>query len=161
MGKKYVLLKEKNENGLRRIKALRDIAGICVKGALGGWIETEINLSQDGDAWVSGNARVYGNAWVYGNAQVSGDAWAKSPLYIQGTRDALTTSSKTHISIGCECHSISKWMKKYKAIGRMNHYSKEEIEEYGKHLKYAGEWLKRWTKPSKKRVLPPDLRKPK
>ena len=29
---------------------------------LGGWIEKESNLSQDGDAWVCGDARVYGNA---------------------------------------------------------------------------------------------------
>jgi hypothetical protein len=34
----------------------------------GGWIESEKNLSQDG------NARVYGDAWVYGEARVYGDA---------------------------------------------------------------------------------------
>jgi len=48
--------------------------GFVTKGELGGWIEKESNLSQDGDAWVSDNARVYGDAWVSDNAQVYGDA---------------------------------------------------------------------------------------
>ena len=38
-------------------------------------IEGENNLSQDCDAWVSGDARVCGNAKVSGDAQVYGDAW--------------------------------------------------------------------------------------
>jgi hypothetical protein len=44
------------------------------KGALGGWIETEKNLSQDGDAWVSGEAQVFGEAQVSGSARLS-KAW--------------------------------------------------------------------------------------
>lgn len=49
-------------------------------GEIGGWIESEKNLSQYDNAWVYGdaqvfgNARVFGDAWVYGNAQVSGNA---------------------------------------------------------------------------------------
>jgi carbonic anhydrase/acetyltransferase-like protein (isoleucine patch superfamily) len=53
---------------LYRIERLSD-------SQLGGYIESENNLSQEGDCWVSRNARVYGNASVYGNAQVYGDAW--------------------------------------------------------------------------------------
>lgn len=37
-------------------------------GELGGYVEKEENVSQDGNAWVYGNARVSGNAWVYGDA---------------------------------------------------------------------------------------------
>ena len=44
-------------------------------GELGGYVEKEENVSQDGNAWVSGDARVYGNAWVHGNAKVYDDAW--------------------------------------------------------------------------------------
>ena len=43
-------------------------------GEKGGWIESEKNLSQYGDAWVGGNAWVYGNAKVCGNATISEDA---------------------------------------------------------------------------------------
>jgi hypothetical protein len=48
--------------------------GLVAKGTLGGYIEKESNLSQNGNAWVYGNALVSGNAQVYGNAQVSGNA---------------------------------------------------------------------------------------
>ena len=76
---------------LHRIKALKSFGSVG-KGELGGWIESEKNLSQDGDAWVgenavvfdnatvceiaevSGNAVVHGNAVVYENATVCGDA---------------------------------------------------------------------------------------
>lgn len=59
---------------LYRIKALKSFGGVCA-GDLGGWVEKEKNLSHDGNAWVSGDARVSGNAWISDNARVSGDAW--------------------------------------------------------------------------------------
>ena len=46
---------------LFRIKALISFSGI-EKGEVGGYIASEKNLSQYGNAWVSGNAKVYGNA---------------------------------------------------------------------------------------------------
>ena len=48
---------------LHRIRAVRDF-GTVKAGDLGGFIESEQNLSHEGEAWVSGNARVYGNALV-------------------------------------------------------------------------------------------------
>ena len=74
--KKYELTSEYIEvfgRKLFRIKALIAFGSIEV-GELGGYVETENNLSQSGNAWVYGNARVYGDAWVYGNAWVSGNA---------------------------------------------------------------------------------------
>ena len=59
---------------LFQVKALRNIPEFLVKaGDLGGWIESEANLSQHGDCWVSGNAQVSENGWVSGGALVSGD----------------------------------------------------------------------------------------
>lgn len=58
---------------LFRIKALISFSGI-EEGELGGYVANEKNLSQSGNAWVSGNARVYGNTEVSGNAEVYGDA---------------------------------------------------------------------------------------
>ena len=52
---------------LFRIKALVEFGNIKA-GELGGYIEKEENLDQDGDAWVYGDAEVWGNAKVYGNA---------------------------------------------------------------------------------------------
>ena len=76
--KKYELTNETKEFGTRtlyRIRALRDIPKHeVVAGDLGGWVESESNLSQDGDSWVSGRARVYNDARVYGDAYVTGNA---------------------------------------------------------------------------------------
>ena len=42
---------------------------------LGGYIENEKNLSQFGNCWVSGDAKVYGNAKVSGNAELFAKAF--------------------------------------------------------------------------------------
>ena len=77
----------------------------------------------------SGDARVYGNAWTH------------SPLYIQGTRNALTTASRTEITVGCERHPVTEWLTRYEEIGGRHGYTPEQIEEYGIYLKMAAEWL--------------------
>lgn len=66
MGPKYEFTnKTMNYNGciLHRIKRISD-------GKLGGWIESEDNLSQEGNCWIGDNAKVYGDATIYDNAQV-------------------------------------------------------------------------------------------
>ena len=65
--KKYEIL----YNG--RIQALRDF-GDVKKGDIGGYVESEENLSHDGDCWVSGDAKVLDFAQVSGNAEVFGSA---------------------------------------------------------------------------------------
>lgn len=59
------------ENGkvLHRIQALKDFADVKA-GDLGGWIESEFNLSQEGNCWVYGEAQVFDYAIVYSNAKV-------------------------------------------------------------------------------------------
>ncbi len=71
---------------LHRIRALKDFGGVEA-GTLGGWIESENNLSQEGDAWIADNAKVFDNAKVsdaalvadealiYDDAEVCGNAW--------------------------------------------------------------------------------------
>jgi len=58
---------------LYRIRALKDFGDVKA-GDLGGYIESERNLSQEGDCWVYDEARVYDNAKVSGNARVYNDA---------------------------------------------------------------------------------------
>jgi hypothetical protein len=59
-------------------------------GELGGWIERENNLSQDGTACVLDNAKVYGdasvsgNAHIFGNARVYGDASVSENACVYG-----------------------------------------------------------------------------
>ena len=58
--KKYIFTgEEKSFNG----KTLRQIKRISDK-VIGGWIESEENLSHKGNAWVYSNAQVYGKARI-------------------------------------------------------------------------------------------------
>ena len=72
---------------LYQIEALKDFGDVKA-GDLGGYIESEENLSQYDNAWVYndaqvfGNARVYGNAYVYGNAHVFGNAQVYGDAYV-------------------------------------------------------------------------------
>ena len=58
---------------LHRIKALKDFGSIKA-GELGGWIESEENLSQANNAWVYGDSKVYEDAKVYDDAVICGNA---------------------------------------------------------------------------------------
>jgi carbonic anhydrase/acetyltransferase-like protein (isoleucine patch superfamily) len=100
---KFELTNESREvNGvtLYRIRALRDF-GVVKAGELGGFVEKEANLSQEGNAWVfgdarvSGKARVFGDACVLGNAHVSGNASVYDNSWVSG--DACV-SDKARVS---------------------------------------------------------------
>ena len=73
---KFELTKETiTESGIKlyRIRALKDFGDVS-KGDLGGYVEKEKNLSQEGNSWIYVNANVYGNSWIYGNAKIFDDA---------------------------------------------------------------------------------------
>ena len=109
--KKFELTTESITNALGkklfRIKALVEFGDVKA-GELGGYVEKEGNVSQDGNAWVyedaavygdarvyedaavygdakvCGDARVYGNAQVYGDARVYGYAWVYGDAEVSG-----------------------------------------------------------------------------
>ena len=102
---------------LHRIRAVIDIPSAGVNaGDIGGWIESDSNLSHDNDAWVGGSAWVFGNALVFGyarvdgsalvfgnalvdgNARVGGSAWVGGYARVGG--DAHINSNKDFIIIG-------------------------------------------------------------
>ena len=51
---------------LHRIRALRDMREDVHAGDLGGFVQSEENLSQEGQCWIAGNAIVAEEAYVYG-----------------------------------------------------------------------------------------------
>jgi len=79
-GKKYEFTGEtKLYNGvtLHQIRAVSTSA-IYYEGAIGGWIQSEKNLSHDDTAWIHPDAHVYGKVVVKGktfikNSEISGD----------------------------------------------------------------------------------------
>ena len=90
---------------LYRIRAVIDIPSADVNaGDIGGWIESDSNLSHSGNAWVGGNALVDGDAWVGSNAWVDGDARVGDDARVGGNAwvdgDARINSNKDFIIIG-------------------------------------------------------------
>ena len=91
--------------------------GDIVKGQKGGFIEKESNLSQGGNAWVYGNAKVSGNA----------DYLVIGPI---GSRDDITTFFKTanndiKVSCGCFTGNIEEFLEKVNETHGNNNYAKE------------------------------------
>ena len=78
--KKYELLKS-GKPGLFRIKALRSFSDVK-EGDIGGYVESEDNLSHDGNCWIYDNAtafskaRVVHNAVLRNNSLIYGNAYA-------------------------------------------------------------------------------------
>lgn len=77
MNKKYKLDKEDTieilGKKLCRVVALIDIGKYVKAGDKGGYIESEDNLSQDGNAWVDDDAKVYEDALISGKTCISGN----------------------------------------------------------------------------------------
>jgi len=63
------------------------------------------------------------------------------PLQISGTRDWIIVREEGHITIGCEHHPLGWWREHYQAIGRREHYTEEQIEEYRRHIEYCATWM--------------------
>lgn len=111
--KKYEILQDQTKiiNGVEvyRIKALRDVSPNVKKGQIGGYIQSEANLSHEGFSWVFGesvvldcahvgqhgqiggetiirdNARVSGLAYIVGNIQIKDNAHVTGHAIISGT----------------------------------------------------------------------------
>ena len=76
-------VKSIDEKMLHRIRAVRDIPEHNVKaGDLGGWLETEENLSHNGAAWVMNSAYVMGKARVMGKALVADSALVMDSAHV-------------------------------------------------------------------------------
>lgn len=118
--KKYVLTDEKKEwcgRTLRRIRALRDFRDVKA-GGLGGWVETEKNLTQMGDAWVSGNARVSGNASIIWIGNIGSRA------------DTTTFFACRDGKIGVKCGCFSGDIQQFEKAVRDTHGDSQYGKEY-------------------------------
>ena len=77
MKKKYVLIPTNKEeflyDNLYMAVAIKDF-GDVKRGDFGGYVESEENLSQEGNCWIYNRAKVTGNARVSENARVCGSA---------------------------------------------------------------------------------------
>ena len=122
---KYRFTDEKIIVGCRtlyRIQALRDFGNVK-EGDIGGYIESEKNLSQDGNAWVSGDARVYGDADI----KTTGDICSMSGF---GSEYRTTTAFRTkngdvHVSCGCFQGNLEAFCQRVESTHGNNLYGRE------------------------------------
>ena len=104
--KKYILLHDEYHYALTtndklvkvyRIKALRSFGNVH-KGDLGGFVQSEQNLSHEGNCWVADNAKVYENARIIGSVLVNKDACINGNACIYGTNGPIHISDNTVIT---------------------------------------------------------------
>lgn len=114
MIKKYELITDDyinyRDKTLYRIRALRSFDDVR-KGELGGYIESENNLSHDGNCWVYDNARVvhearvYDNAKIYGNCLILGNAEVYENARIFN-ESCIRANSKVHSNVKINSNSL-------------------------------------------------------
>ena len=111
--------------------------------SVSGSIAEDWHQHPNGGGWVYKTAYVEESAYLHptsivsGDARVYGNAWTISPLYIQGSRHAVTLSSYSAITIGCLTRTIEEWQQEYRKIGVANGYSEAAIEEYAEYIELA------------------------
>lgn len=100
MSKKYEIVRDQSitiyNKNLYRIRSLYDfMAGngrSVKKGDLGGWVQSEDNLSQSGKCWIFDDAKVFGNAIIRDNATISDQAESYNNAIICNSADILDYS---------------------------------------------------------------------
>ena len=92
--KKY----EINSDG--RVVAIRDFGDVKA-GDVGGFVDSEANLSHDGNCWIYGEARVSGNAQVVENARVFGNAQVSGSAQVFGNADILGSTKLSGDAVIC------------------------------------------------------------
>ena len=88
---------------LKQIRALVTITGVVTAGDVGGWVESESNLSQ-----VSGNAWVYGNSSLFWASKVGSENWT---LTVFNSQDGTLT-----VTSGCFIGSVDDFLDKSKRV---------------------------------------------
>lgn len=118
MKKKYeftgkILFLEAEGITLRQIIRLSD-------SLVGGWIQSEDNLSQTGNCFVYEDAKVYGNAKVYGDARVYGSALIRQNAVIYGNaevQDCAIVTGRCRVSGNALISGNSRMRDDCKAYG--------------------------------------------
>jgi len=155
--KKYKILKSKKltivnpvtqeKVILYRIKSLKTFSDVK-KGQLGGWIEKESNLSQEGNCWIYNEAKQYGNsvrsenAVSYGNAQSFGNSRQYGNSQQYGDSQQYENSQQ---------YGHSRQYGNSQQYGNSRQYG--DYKMFEEHHQFTGENYKDVTKMSKREAL--------
>jgi len=85
MNKKYELMYQFKSDGilLYRICALRSFSDVK-KGDIGGFVESEKNLSHDGNCWIYDSAKAIEHSRVHGDAKIHDHVLLKGIVRVYG-----------------------------------------------------------------------------
>jgi hypothetical protein len=72
------------------------------------------------------------------NATVGDGVKAKCIQFI-GSKHNVYYWGEDKIEIGCHQHEIDYWLQKYARIGKIENYTEQEIEEYGRYITIISE----------------------
>ena len=151
MGNKYKILHDQKEEiydnvFAYRIQALKDFDDVKA-GDIGGYVQSEKNLSQEGNCWIYDNASVINNsivlenakiknkAYIADNARVYGNAVVSDDPYIIGRANVFENakiSGSTYIDDDALIHGNSI-IREYAEIGgKSNIYGNSIIEGFAR-----------------------------
>ena len=150
MEKKYKLAESINYFGttLYRIEALKDF-GDVQKGDKGGYVESENNLSQEGDCWIYNNAKVYDNAKVWGkvkvggNAKVFGDALVMGRAKVYGNAQVFGNAKvwgRTKVYGNVQVYGDAKIGHKAKVYGNAKVCGNAEVKKKSDYIVFKNWW---------------------
>ena len=130
--KKYELTEE-TFLGCRRIVALRDFGAEnsekhyfqVKKGDRGGFIESEANLSHEGNCWVKDSARVSGNAKVYEDALIENFAVINGNARVYGSSKV---NGRSHVCDNAKVYGNSEISGNSRVAGKAKVHATARIQ---------------------------------
>lgn len=143
MEKKYEILKNEKIDGedhnLYRIKALKDMSLSKVKkGDIGGFIESESNLSHEGECWIYDDSQVFGKSEIKDNVRIKDRSKIKDSIIIGSSLIIAAQLDKCKIEdsmIGRTCYAYGSKIKKSRLLfGIIIYTSKIKNSEIGKNV---------------------------
>ena len=64
-----------------------------------------------------------------------------TPLQIGGSRHWILVRQDGYLTIGCVHKPLAEWEERYEAIGRLEHYTDAEVQEYRAHIAHCRAWM--------------------
>lgn len=144
MTKKYKFVDTINFNGktVQQIQALRAFGNVK-KGTVGGWIESESNLSHEGNCWITDGSIVCGDSKVTGDIVVSkstrflhtvDEETLKTPAFEKKywliNYSGFDKKTGEHfVRVGCQVHSITNWKNKSFRSNLVSQYNLSNTKE--------------------------------
>ena len=64
-----------------------------------------------------------------------------TPLQIGGSRHWILVRQDGYLTIGCDHRPLAEWEERYEAIGRVEHYTDAEVQEYRAHIAHCRAWM--------------------